>query len=933
MGKQKTKVKRGMSIKTKAALFVYFNAVVVAVISGVLIYFLVFNMRTRTIGAINAEIAEMSSNYVSDIADRRIAEIRKLSNSPFWKNFIKEQDKGPDVYSDPEDADKKWLEMETDDVFSRKILGNELSLRLQNLVEGDRDVSELFITDRYGYVLAASRKTSDLYQGDEEWWQKTFSGKIFIGDVTWDESNKTAGLVIAVPVIDEYGEVIGTCKAIIDASATWGFLNDIGYEETGHVALINEQGQIIVHRNITPLSEKIPISEQLKEALANGTRGYKIIFSGIHGKRVLSIVKDVNNSQLLDHGISWKIVSTQEISEVFTPLNSLFLRAIVFIFMLTIAALFFGFLFIGFLLKPLGKLNHAIKHISEGNLEYRINSPYEDEVGHISNAFDKMVAELKGSTTVIGKLSCEIVERKRVEEELKKSEDQYRIIYESSRDALMTLSPYGKFLSGNSATVKMFACKNEEEFLSKAPADLSPEYQPDGQSSRVKSKEVMKKAIDEGSNLFEWVHQTTTGKEFFATVLLTSVKVEDRYILQATVRDITDQKKALKEITSLSIFMSENPNPVLRISDKGDVIYKNEAVAAILEDEGLEEKEAFKVLPYELKERMRAIIDKGEVILEERIQLGDKVYAYSITPIKTQRYANLYGKNITAQIKAQEVLSNTKKELEVQAWGLKKTNDAINLLYKELERKNTRLQELDKLKSDFISNVSHELRTPLAITKEGISLVLDGVTGEINEQQDKMLNTARKNIDRLARIINNLLDMSKIESGKMELKKEVIDMGDLVEQIAFSFQVFASEKNIDIRSDVPKTKVEVFADRDKLIQVFTNLVGNAMKFTKEGQITIALKDQKHLVECSVQDSGVGIRKEELQKVFERFHQVDRKNGAGEKGTGLGLAITKEIVEKHGGSVWVESEEKEGSKFIFTIPKDGGRDERQEDTDN
>jgi len=161
----------------------------------------------------------------------------------------------------------------------------------------------------------------------------------------------------------------------------------------------------------------------------------------------------------------------------------------------------------------------------------------------------------------------------------------------------------------------------------------------------------------------------------------------------------------------------------------------------------------------------------------------------------------------------------------------------------------------------------------------------------------------------------------------------VIDMGDLVEQIAFSFQVFAAEKNIDIRADVPKTKVEVFSDRDKLIQVFTNLVGNAMKFTKEGQITIALKDQKNLIECSVQDSGVGIRREELQKVFERFHQVDRKNGAGEKGIGLGLAITKEIVEKHGGSVWVESEVEQGSKFIFTIPKDGGRDERQEDTDN
>lgn len=232
----------------------------------------------------------------------------------------------------------------------------------------------------------------------------------------------------------------------------------------------------------------------------------------------------------------------------------------------------------------------------------------------------------------------------------------------------------------------------------------------------------------------------------------------------------------------------------------------------------------------------------------------------------------------------------------------------------------TKEKEIDAMKSEFVSTVSHELRTPLSITKEGISLVLDGITGEINEKQRKILLTSRDNMDRLARIINNLLDISKIESGKIELKREPIDMNALVSRVARSFESRIKSKGLDLKLDIADKSVMVYADSDKLIQVLTNLIGNACKFTQKGRIEVFCHDKDDKAECSVMDTGVGISPDDLSRVFEKFQQFTRIPGAGEKGTGLGLSIVKALVELHNGKIWAESTIGKGSKFSFSLPK-------------
>ncbi len=272
-------------------------------------------------------------------------------------------------------------------------------------------------------------------------------------------------------------------------------------------------------------------------------------------------------------------------------------------------------------------------------------------------------------------------------------------------------------------------------------------------------------------------------------------------------------------------------------------------------------------------------------------------------------------------------LEDKKIELEEHSKNLTQMQRAmlhmmgdLDIAKNDAEKAEKDLKKLDQLKRDFISTVSHELRTPLAITKEGIRLILDKITGDINEKQEKILNTAGNNIDRLARIIDGLLDVSKIEAGKVELKRGWVDIAGLIRQVASNFELNLKEKNLGLKINVPEKRIDAFVDPDKLIQVFTNLIGNALKFTDKGYIEISLQEKEKEIECFVADTGVGIGEGDLPKVFSKFEQFGRLPGPGAKGTGLGLAITKGIIELHGGKIWVESKLGQGAKFSFILPE-------------
>jgi len=244
---------------------------------------------------------------------------------------------------------------------------------------------------------------------------------------------------------------------------------------------------------------------------------------------------------------------------------------------------------------------------------------------------------------------------------------------------------------------------------------------------------------------------------------------------------------------------------------------------------------------------------------------------------------------------------------------------------RQLEVANERLQELDRLKSDFVANVSHELRTPLTAIKGAIDLLLREVAGPLNEKQTHYLARVRSNTHRLAGLINDVLDLSMIEEGKIEPQAERVSLAGLVHEVVETLKPLATEKEIVLQATIPESSLLVWADRDKITQILTNLIGNAVKFISTGgRVAVSAIIDGEWVRVLVADNGPGIPLDEKDRVFEKFYQVAEPGGAKPKGTGLGLAISKALVELHGGKIWVESELNHGSTFYLTVPGAGSR---------
>ncbi len=241
-------------------------------------------------------------------------------------------------------------------------------------------------------------------------------------------------------------------------------------------------------------------------------------------------------------------------------------------------------------------------------------------------------------------------------------------------------------------------------------------------------------------------------------------------------------------------------------------------------------------------------------------------------------------------------------------------------LYAELKEANEQFRERDNLKTEFISTASHELRTPLTAIKEGLSLIVDGIAGEVGEKAMKYINIAMKNSERLAALINDLLDISKLEAGKMRMERDAGDVGEVVNESVSSLQDLVLKNGLKITTDLHGGLPPVYADRNRVGQVLINLIGNAIKFSKEGgSIKLSARPTTGMIEVSVTDTGVGIAPEHLDGVFNKFQQFNRIRSSGVKGTGLGLAISKEIINLHKGRIWVESQLGRGSTFYFTVP--------------
>src|SRR5438445_541568 len=301
-----------------------------------------------------------------------------------------------------------------------------------------------------------------------------------------------------------------------------------------------------------------------------------------------------------------------------------------------------------------------------------------------------------------------------------------------------------------------------------------------------------------------------------------------------------------------------------------------------------------------------------------RIAEGD--LTVSVRPVTSDEVGQLAAvfNDMTKSLKERDLaIAKAYQQLEQLAQSLEQR---VQQRTRELQEANQRLQEMDKLKSDFVSTVSHELRTPMTSIKGYVDNILDGLVGALTERQSYYLNRVKSNVERLTRMINELLDLSRMEAGKIELNIGNVRMRELITDVVEGFQAMAQGKGIALQTRQPDDLPAIRGDRDKLHQVLTNLVQNAIKFTPTGGevwVESQMRDDGFL-QIGVVDTGCGIPPHELDKVFERFYRGTSRSPDDPR-WGLGLTIARSLVKLHGGQIWEESTPGQGSRFYFTVP--------------
>ena len=459
----------------------------------------------------------------------------------------------------------------------------------------------------------------------------------------------------------------------------------------------------------------------------------------------------------------------------------------------------------------------------------------------------------------------------------------------------------------NDSTVKLFGA-SRDQILGHNPAEFSPEVQPDGQESIAKATEKTKLVLEGNPQRFEWQHINQKTKEpFFVDVSLSSIQLKDKVVMQAVVRDITKRKKneaAILEseeryrmlfnlsrdaIMTLAPpywkFTSANPATIMLFGSESEEKFLSKDPGDLSP-----ERQPDKECSSEKFKRMIGVAMKeGTHFFEwEHKKLSGETFPTTVLLSKIE-------------LKGVPQLQATVRDISASKMAEQELRDAI------------------EVKSEFISMVSHELRTPLTVILEGTKIVADGSSGKLNDRQKRYMTIVERNVERLGRLINDVLDVQKLEAGMMRFSMEKKNINESVLEIQEATSAVAKNNGLDVEIDLDKDMPKIKFDNDRIMQVLTNLISNAMKFTKTGKITIATKKGDNCVKVSVADTGVGIKEEDMSKLFGRFEQVLTGENWKPGGTGLGLSICREIINGHNGKIWAESEFEKGTTVSFILP--------------
>jgi len=560
-----------------------------------------------------------------------------------------------------------------------------------------------------------------------------------------------------------------------------------------------------------------------------------------------------------------------------------------------------------FIVASLHKLQEYTRAVSRGSFSTKIDIDSSDEIGDLAVSFKKMTENLKKTTTSISNLNQEIAERKKVEEELKAAEKKNRTWLENSPVCTKIVDLDFNLQYMSAAGVRDLKINDITQFYGKPyPFDFYPESFRNTMIKNLKKVKEKGEIITQEASVVDikgdklWYHST-----------LVPVNKDDGqidYIIVVSM-EITGRKRAEKKLRE----SEESFIHAQRIAHLGNWNWNIVDNTEVWSDE---QYRIFGYQPGEIEPTYQHFLDALHPEDREKVIAAVKAAIDQDVPFDIE-YRIIRPDKSERGIHAQGQVMRDLKKRPVRMVG-------TVLDITERKKAERKMRESAELKTKFAATVSHELRTPLALIKEGISLVLDEISGPVNKKQRNLLVTVKDNTDRLGRLIDNTLDFQKLEKGMMKLRIENYDINEVVKETTKAMSVVVIGKGLKLFTKLEPDLNKIRFDRDKIVQVLTNLINNSIKFTEKGSITLRTKKEDNVISVMVEDTGVGIKNEDISKIFQSFHQLEQSEETRAGGTGLGLAICKEIIMHHGGKIWVKSEIGKGSIFQFVLPIENRR---------
>jgi signal transduction histidine kinase len=668
--------------------------------------------------------------------------------------------------------------------------------------------------------LRSSRVALDRTDSGEDYsstpaFQTAREGRTYYGPVFFRNSSEPR-MKLAVALAEQRPEVT---VVEINLTAIWDVVSRIRVGRAGYAYVVDSQGYLIAHPDISMILQKRNLSEslQVKNARSRpengaGAEAAAVITTGLRGDKVLVVHADLTS-------LGWLVFIERPLEETFAPLRATIVRSIVVLLVGLALSVLASIVLARRMVAPIRRLQEGAARVGKGELDHRIDVHTGDELEALADEFNSTAARLQDSV-----------------QNLERKVEERTVDLTRSVEQLTALGEVGQAISSTldlETVLKMIVHRAVQ--ISGLDGGAIYEYDDEAELFRLRAAE----------NLPE------------------------------------DMLKVLRDTP-----IRKGDGPV------GNTLITRE--------------------PFQIPE-MR---DESYQTARREFLLRAGYRALLVVPMLREDHV-IGVLSVSRKAPgpfAPEVVNLLKNFATQSAVAIQNAR-----LFREIEEKGRQLEEASQHKSQFLASMSHELRTPLNAILGFNEMMLDGLCGEVPEGFSDPLQEMQTSGKHLLRLINNVLDLAKIEAGRMELALADYSVPDMVESVRSTLRSLAEAKGLEFRVNVSTDLPLAHGDAGRLTQCLLNLAGNSLKFTKEGHVAISVESKSENLIFRVTDSGIGIAPEKIDGLFTEFKQTDATVASEYGGTGLGLAITRQFIEMHGGRIWVESQLGTGSTFIFEVP--------------